>query len=186
MELSTIGSANSANGIAAGTDPRSLNSDDFYRLLITEMQNQDPFEPNDTEAIIGQISQIRNIEVSGELSDTLATMTANNRNVSAADLIGKYVRGEVPAAEGDAETVEGVVTGIVFDSDGRIVLELDSGRNLLAEQVEQVTAATEEALANAAQSASDGAVDDAVVEAAAAANARTAQPRLQIESSLVL
>ena len=39
-------------------DVKSLQSEDFFKLLITELQQQDPLEPSKTEDMIGQVDAV--------------------------------------------------------------------------------------------------------------------------------
>ena len=59
-------SATSSNTAAATGVNRmaDLSSEEFVQILITELQNQDPFNPSDTNAMLEQISSIRNIDQS--------------------------------------------------------------------------------------------------------------------------
>jgi flagellar basal-body rod modification protein FlgD len=122
---------------AGGTD--AMNSEDFFKLLISELKSQDPFNPSQTSDMISQVSQIRNIEVSGQLTKTLTNMAENERNLGAAQLIGKFVQGSVPQEEGEPLPVEGIVTGVTYGSSGKIVLELDNGLTLPTQHLTGVT-----------------------------------------------
>ena len=53
----------------------ALDSDEFTKLILTELGNQDPLEPNDTKALLEQLSIIRSIESDTKLNDTLKEMT---------------------------------------------------------------------------------------------------------------
>ena len=90
----------------------SLQSEDFLRLFLTELQNQDPTEPTSNEQILNQISQMRDLEASVGLEDTLkdvvealAGFAAGSDLTSAAGLIGRTVTGT------DGNDIE--ITGVV-------------------------------------------------------------------------
>ncbi len=139
-----------------------LGSADFFKLLVTELRQQDPLQPTKTADMIGQVSQIRNIELSQQLTDTLAQLSRQQRTTAAGDLLGKHVTAALTNEDGDDEVVGGVVTGIRFDSDGGAVLELDSGRAVPAASVTRISATA----ANAASPA--GAAEPGVDKSAAA------------------
>jgi flagellar hook assembly protein FlgD len=124
-----------------------MKSEDFFALLISELQNQDPFNPNETSDMINQVSQIRNIELSSDLTSTLSQMTDQQRSLGTAELIGKYVEGEVEDAEGNTTALTGVVTGVVFGSDGEITLELDTGQQMPASALRTISSAEHAAAA---------------------------------------
>lgn len=59
-----------------------LTADDFFKLLIAQLQNQDPSSPTSNEDLLNQISTIRSLQSNVEVGDTLKslnkTLTANN------------------------------------------------------------------------------------------------------------
>jgi flagellar basal-body rod modification protein FlgD len=143
MEISAIGAA---VGTPRATETRGLGamkSEDFLKILVTEMQNQDPFEPAKTADMISQVSQIRSIELSGKLTDTLDLLTRQQRIGGTSELIGKYVQAVTTAADGSQTLHEGVVTGVFFNTDGSAVLELDTGEAVPATDVIRVTTLSE-------------------------------------------
>jgi flagellar basal-body rod modification protein FlgD len=117
----------------------SLKSEDFFRILITELQNQDPLKPTETADMIGQVSDIRSIELSKQLTDVLSQMANQQRTSGASEFLGKYVIASLYAADGAEYLAAGVVTGVSFGSDGRALLELDTGESVLASDVTHVT-----------------------------------------------
>ena len=141
MPVNAIDATGTAVGTAQSAQERGLStlkSEDFFKILITEMQSQDPFEPSDTQDIINQVSQIRTIEQSAKLTDTLDTLTQQQRMGGTTELIGKYVQAIAGDSQGNAAIVEGVVTGVVFTGDGVAVLELDNGAAVPAADVVRV------------------------------------------------
>jgi len=117
----------------------SLRSEDFFKILVTELQQQDPMKPNETSDMISQVSQIRSIELSGQLTDTLGQLAQQQKASGASDLIGKYVQAAMEGEDGQAFVLDGVVTGVQFASDGSATLELDSGMAVRAADVIEVT-----------------------------------------------
>lgn len=69
----------------------ALDSDEFTKLILTELGNQDPLEPNDTGALLEQLSVIRSIESDTKLNATLSEMTDRADFMGAAGLIGQLV-----------------------------------------------------------------------------------------------
>jgi len=130
----------------------TLKSEDFFRILVTELRQQDPFEPAKTADMISQVSQIRSIELSKQLTDTLQELAAQQHTAGAAELLGKYVTARLVAADGSEQEVSGVVTGVRFDADGSAVLELDTGQAVPASAIVRVTTV---------EAAQDAATDEA-------------------------
>lgn len=117
----------------------TLRSEDFFKILVTELQQQDPLNPSETSDMISNVSQIRNIELSGKLSDSLDAIAKQQRTAGTSELIGKYVAATSTGIDGVPMQKAGVVTGVRFNSDGVAILELDSGDSILASEVTQIT-----------------------------------------------
>ena len=90
----------------------ALDSESFMKLLITQLQNQDPTEPTSNEALLTQLSQMRSLQASVELEDTIKQLTDNQSSAataafasSSASLIGRIVT----ATNEQGETIEGEV-----------------------------------------------------------------------------
>ncbi|MFO0839157.1 MAG: flagellar hook capping FlgD N-terminal domain-containing protein [Phycisphaerae bacterium] len=116
----------------------SLRSEDFFKILVTELQHQDPLAPSKTADMISQVSQIRSIENSAQLETTLDSLVRNQRSAGASDLIGKFVTATSTDENGTTQSFEGVVTGVRLTADGPAVLELDTGATVPISQVQQV------------------------------------------------
>ena len=172
MATTAVSSTTQAPLSTATSTADRMKSADFFKLLVTELQQQDPLEPTKTGDMISQVSQIRNIEVSQQLMTTLDQLTKQQRTAGASELLGKYVEATVAAADGTQSAVSGVVTGVRFGSDGVAVLELDSGQTVRATDVTRVSASAPVSSATATTSAAK----DAAAKTAAAAPAGTATP----------
>jgi flagellar basal-body rod modification protein FlgD len=116
-----------------------LGSEDFFKLLITELQNQDPTKPMDNQQLMSELSTIRQMQQTSTLNSTLQTLAAQERFGTTTGLIGQYVSGTVTNDAGDSFEIQGLVIGVRFDSKGEAVLELHDGQALPASKVEQVT-----------------------------------------------
>lgn len=139
METQAVSAATPSATTIAASPADQLASEDFFQLLVTELQQQDPLEPTKTGDMIGQVSQIRSIEVSEQLMSTLEQLTQQQRTSGSSDLIGKYIEADVTDAEGNEITVAGIVTSVYFASDGTALLELDTGEVVRALDITRVT-----------------------------------------------
>ena len=110
----------------------ALGSEEFLQIILTELTSQDPLSPNDTSALLDQISTIRSIESDIALGDRLDAIVTENQLTSAAGMIGKFVSGY---AEG-----WGNVTGFVvaLRQGDSVAIELDTGWIVLCKNVEVV------------------------------------------------
>ncbi|MFQ5502192.1 MAG: flagellar hook assembly protein FlgD [Phycisphaerae bacterium] len=116
-----------------------LNSEDFFALLIAELQSQDPLNPQDNQQLLNQMSSIRQMEQNATLTSTLESLAGEQRFGATAGLIGHYVLGTVADQSGQPIDVEGVVIGVSFERDGDAILELHNGHSVPASKVREVT-----------------------------------------------
>jgi flagellar hook assembly protein FlgD len=94
--------------------------EDFLKLMIAELQNQDPLNPMDNSELVGQISQMREITATDKMTETLDTVLLGQNISSATNLIGA----EIDAISDDQQKVSGVVERVSV-SDGQPKLHLD-------------------------------------------------------------
>jgi flagellar basal-body rod modification protein FlgD len=119
---------------------------DFLKLLISELSNQDPFEPMQNKEILEQLSAIRSLESNMNMTQDFAellgsfesllsnseTMLNYDRFASATALIGSMVRG----TDTEGAQIEGRVERVILDESG---LRLQIGdREMTLGGVEQV------------------------------------------------
>ncbi len=97
MADTTINSTNlSGTSSDLVVNPKSiLGKDDFMKLLLTELQHQDPTSPMDSDKILSQTSQLAQLESQEKTNNALEALTAsfvNEKNFSAVSSIGKYAK----------------------------------------------------------------------------------------------
>ena len=91
---SSVGRTQGDQFVSGNDDPLgSLKLEDFLKLLIAELKNQDPLEPLKNSDILEQVSQIREIGVSSRLNDTLDSVLLGQNVASAAALINQPILG---------------------------------------------------------------------------------------------
>lgn len=140
---STIASSSDvlAGGLTATSSERNaysaLGSEQFLKLVLTQLSNQDPLQPNDSNALLEQLSNIRNIQSSVDMQDKLKSLVGQNELSSAATLIGRTVVG----LNSSNQRVEGKVASISKTTDGA-VLRLSTGESLSMSRLEQVREAS--------------------------------------------
>jgi flagellar basal-body rod modification protein FlgD len=137
MSTSPIGTIGSpAVSSTTGKGVEGLGSDDFLKLLITELSQQDPFEPMKNQDLLNQVNTIRSMEMNTNLTDTLKALSLQGSLGSASNLIGKVITG----LGVDRNPVTGLVSGVRV-SDGKVVLELKDGTTVSMEDVTHVAGA---------------------------------------------
>lgn len=141
MQTTGVGSSTTTaqtTAVERGVD--SMSSDDFFKLLVTELQNQDPLKPAETADMLTQVAQIRSIQNSKDLTEALDSLAQSQHLAGTSDLLGKFVTAQVPNDDGTVTETTGVVTGVRYASDGGVILELDSGQTVNAQHVVKVQA----------------------------------------------
>jgi flagellar basal-body rod modification protein FlgD len=107
---------NGAGGI------NDVDIDDFLKLMITELQNQDPLNPLENDQLIAQLGQIRQVGASEKLTSTLDSVLLGQNISSATNLIGA----EIDAISDDNQKVTGVVEKVsVSNGEPKIHLDLN-------------------------------------------------------------
>lgn len=101
-------------GAQAPTSGGLLGKDDFLKLLIGQMQHQDPLNPTDGTEYMGQLTQFSILERLTNLTETSSASAANDYDQQAIALIGKTVTYK---GAGDTEAT-GVVERVTFTSHG--------------------------------------------------------------------
>lgn len=87
---------------------RDVDLDQFLKLMIAELQNQDPLEPLDNTEMLQQITQIREIGSNDRLSLTLQSVLTGQHLATASGLIGRSVSALTDGGENIVGTVDRV------------------------------------------------------------------------------
>ncbi len=127
MEVASLAQSlpGSAPVQAQSGDFSALGSAEFFKLIITDLLNQDPLNPMDNQKLLEQISLIRDIEMNNEMTTSLRSLIDQQRFGSATTLLGQFVEGNEAAG-----FATGVVAGVRFDAQGAAILMLDGGAEM--------------------------------------------------------
>src|SRR5215471_4244294 len=71
---------------------KSLGKQDFLKLLLAQLQNQDPMKPMDDTQMIAQMAQFSALEATQQLQATIQQSNNVQTIFGAGALIGKYVQ----------------------------------------------------------------------------------------------
>ena len=116
---------------------KTLGSDDFYKLLLAEIANQDPTDPMDNKDMVLQMSQFAALEGTNSLNSNMTSYIDKASMSTAASLIGK----DVVYLDAEKSTYyKGTVSGVTKDSDGYNVVV--DGYEVSVDNVTQVYAAS--------------------------------------------
>lgn len=94
---------------ALGTNS-SLGEQDFLKLLVAQLKNQDPLAPQDNSQFVAQLAQFSSLQAAMGTNTRLDTITGQNQgtaNATAINLVGKRatVKGSLLTAAGSGQPV---------------------------------------------------------------------------------
>lgn len=122
-------SSTTYNPNAGGTQRKvdgSLGKDDFLRLLVTQLQNQDPLKPKEDTEFIAQMAQFTSLE-------QMQNLTQSMRFQQATAMIDRDIKAELSSEKG-TELLYGRVTS-VREASGEMYLNLSNGNSIKASEV---------------------------------------------------
>lgn len=70
---------------------QTMGKDDFLKLLITQLQNQDPTKPMEDKEFIAQMAQFSSLEQMNNMTDNLQKLTGLLSSSQAIGVLGKEV-----------------------------------------------------------------------------------------------
>lgn len=108
---STIGSTSNSRSATSTNAINDIDLNTFLKLMVAELQNQDPLNPLDNKDMLAQISQIREVGATDKLTQTLESVLLGQNIASATNLIGA----DINALSDDGELVSGLVNHVTID-----------------------------------------------------------------------
>jgi len=92
-------------------DPKqTMDSEVFMHLLVTQLRNQDPSSPMDTNQMIAQTTQLAQMEKMTQMAETSTEDFSLQMRIAAASFVGK----QVTYTGKDGVTVTGVASSVSF------------------------------------------------------------------------
>lgn len=112
----------------------ALGKDAFLQLLVTQMKNQNPLEPQDNGEFVAQLAQFSSLESMQNLTstvDSIATIYKSSQALQASSLVGRSVQVETSNASFDP--VKGLTGSVVVltPSSGTTVKVYDANNALV-------------------------------------------------------
>jgi flagellar hook protein FlgE len=106
MDINSVLSAQyTQSGSATRETGSNLGKDEFLKILIAQLQNQDPTSPMDNSQFIAQMAQFSALEQMQQLNSSFQYSQAYS-------LIGRTVTAEVTGDDKLPQTITGVVSGV--------------------------------------------------------------------------
>jgi flagellar basal-body rod modification protein FlgD len=143
MSITTSGVTSTTSTTSTSTNSTILGKDDFLKLLLAQLKNQDPLNPMQGTEFATQLAQFSSVEQLSNINDTLTAsvssqqlMTASISNSLATQMIGKAVRSSTNAfavtGAGDKTlgytlpSAAATVTTKIYNSAGQLVRTIAS------------------------------------------------------------
>lgn len=99
---SEVSQSQSNNGLGLGDDT-------FLKLLIAQMQTQDPLSPMESQELLNQVATLTMLEQTIQMNQNLETYLSQQPLLQASQFIGKSVQAileDGTAVEGEVESVQ--------------------------------------------------------------------------------
>ena len=150
MAIPNIGPSTAQPGVGQALTAKTVTQDDFLKLLIAQLQNQNPLQPMDNQEFAAQLATFNSlgqlIDINGKLGQ-LQSMQGLASQYNAASLIGKEIEvngNVVNLAEGSSASLgyqlgaNAARVGIsIRNSAGQLVRQIDAGSQKAGEQTIQ-------------------------------------------------
>jgi len=141
--MQSSGVSNMTYGVQAAPNAKAndkMDKDAFLKLLVTQLQNQDPLKPADNTEFVAQLAQFSSLEGINNLNSSMEGITSsmsNMQDISSAGLVGRFAK----TAGNTFELISGVDSEFGFDlnrtaasvkvsiagSNGKVVRNIDMG-----------------------------------------------------------
>ncbi|TDO94463.1 flagellar basal-body rod modification protein FlgD [Halanaerobium saccharolyticum] len=109
-----------------------LGQDAFFKLLITQLQNQDPLNPMKDREFISQMAEFSSLEKTEKLYSLLEDKLSSNRVIDNSNLIGREITANVEGVE-----LKGIVEAVKSSND-KVLAVLDTGSEIEIKNITQV------------------------------------------------
>ena len=138
--LAALNKKNTATNSLGSGQTSALGQDAFLKLLITQLKNQSPLNPQDNTAFVAQLAQFSSVQGIQNLNTTvesLASSMQSSQALQASALVGRSVQVESKTAYlSSGGTVRGLIdlpkstAGMqlnIYNSSNQVVLQKDLG-----------------------------------------------------------
>lgn len=119
----------------------NLGKDEFIKILMTQLQNQDPLNPMEDKDFIAQMATFSQLEQTMNMASSIDTLVQNqlvSPVIQYSHMIGKEVSYEMKDEETHEKEIVTATVVAVSQRDGWAILELDNGEKIYADGVLKV------------------------------------------------
>jgi flagellar basal-body rod modification protein FlgD len=129
----TAAATAAAQAEAARAPKKAMDSEVFMSLLVSQLRNQDPSSPMDTNEMISQTTQLAMMEKITELTTTSTENFSLQMRIAAAAIVGK----DVTYLGKDGSPVKGVAASVSFA--GAVPTVSVGGKDIPLDQISGIT-----------------------------------------------
>ena len=104
----------------AKADKNVLGKDDFLKLMVAQMKNQDPMNPSDDKDNIAQMAQFSSLEQITNLATAVQSLSNRMSLTQNVGLLGH----DVTYTKADGSSASGAVDGLQIKADGSATLSV--------------------------------------------------------------
>lgn len=94
----------------------------YMKLLITQLQNQNPLEPMDNNQMASQLAQFSQLQQLETMNSSFADILSTTEHNYANSLIGKEISFASENESGTRDITNGIVEEVINNLDGQTVL----------------------------------------------------------------
>jgi flagellar basal-body rod modification protein FlgD len=107
----------------------------YMKLLITQLQNQNPLEPMDNDQMASQLAQFSQLQQLETMNSSFADVLSTTERKYASSLIGKEISFESENDDGTQQITSGIVEEVINNIDGKTVLVTDNNKIALEDVI---------------------------------------------------
>jgi flagellar basal-body rod modification protein FlgD len=130
----TTGVTDTTAAAAAMKKSMGMNKDDFLKLFIAQLKNQDPLKPTDPEAMLAELAQLSQLEQAYNTNTALQNLLTAQTNGTAMDsvsFIGKNVKANGNAIPFDGTSTASMQFGFTVPTDSSTIEIADAKGNIV-------------------------------------------------------
>ena len=133
----TTATTNTASASSAQASSLPITQNQFLQMLMTELQNQNPMNPNSSDpmSFVTELAQFTSVEQETNTAESTATIASGQNTASAIALLGHTVNYTDPTT---GATDTGTVQSVEISSSGP-TLTIDGTAGINASAVSEVT-----------------------------------------------